>query len=314
MPRQGKYSTSIGDLKLEQAKDALIAYLIWMRQHYMWKVLIWQLLESLMSGKILNFQKPSAGGKKSAGACWGNKNIRAKRSGVKWDHPENGRCKKHQFTVFRCRMRSRFSQTGSRGGHAFEVKGDRGFGTEKGRVASIGSTGFFERSDSIYKASHLPGIIVSYSHKWKNLAMPHRAGRIIMAFGSLCISDGMPWGRCTIFFRLEVKSAEPKTEFVKKLGASLEKKSDWKLANSTTDYEIEIRLIEAKDGSFVPFFEIIFHEDEAVCLPEECDCNVHPSGNGGDAHVSGKTISERKCTDFRSVSAVLEQCWSSAIS
>ena len=34
------------------------------------------------------------------------------------------------------------------------------------------------------------------------------------------------------------------------------KKSDWKLANSTTDYEIEIRLIEAKDGSFVPFLKL----------------------------------------------------------
>lgn len=55
-------------------------------------------------------------------------------------------------------------------------------------------------------------------------------------------------------------------------------------------------------------FEIIFHEDEAVCLPEECDCNVHSSGNGGDAHVSGKTISERKCTDFRSVL----RCWNNA--
>ena len=43
---------------------------------------------------------------------------------------------------------------------------------------------------------------------------------------------------------------------MKKLGASLEKKSDWKLANSTTDYEIEIRLIEAKDGSFVPFLKL----------------------------------------------------------
>ena len=63
-------------------------------------------------------------------------------------------------------------------------------------------------------------------------------------------------GDAPFFFRLEVKSAEPKTEFVKKLGASLEKKSDWKLANSTTDYEIEIRLIEAKDGSFVPFLKL----------------------------------------------------------
>ena len=73
----------------------------------------------------------------------------------------------------------------------------------------------------------------------------------IYAFLTECHEGDAPF-----FFRLEVKSAEPKTEFVKKLGASLEKKSDWKLANSTTDYEIEIRLIEAKDGSFVPFLKL----------------------------------------------------------
>ena len=87
-------------------------------------------------------------------------------------------------------------------------------------------------------------------------AMPHRAAELLWHSDLYAFLTECHEGDAPFFFRLEVKSAEPKTEFVKKLGASLEKKSDWKLANSTTDYEIEIRLIEAKDGSFVPFLKL----------------------------------------------------------
>ena len=87
-------------------------------------------------------------------------------------------------------------------------------------------------------------------------AMPHRAAELLWHSDLYGFLTECHEGDAPFFFRLEVKSAEPKTEFVKKLGASLEKKSDWKLANSTTDYEIEIRLIEAKDGSFVPFLKL----------------------------------------------------------
>ena len=58
------------------------------------------------------------------------------------------------------------------------------------------------------------------------------------------------------YFRLEVKGRENRIEFVKKLGIALEKVSGWKLMNSTTDYEVEIRLIETKDGGFVPFLKL----------------------------------------------------------
>jgi len=63
-------------------------------------------------------------------------------------------------------------------------------------------------------------------------------------------------GEAPFYFRLEVKGKEPRTEFVKKLGMALEAASDWKLINSTTDYELEIRLIETKDGNFVPFLKL----------------------------------------------------------
>ena len=63
-------------------------------------------------------------------------------------------------------------------------------------------------------------------------------------------------GDAPFYFRLEVKGRENRTEFVKKLGIALEKVSGWKLMNSTTDYEVEIRLIETKDGGYVPFLKL----------------------------------------------------------
>ena len=63
-------------------------------------------------------------------------------------------------------------------------------------------------------------------------------------------------GEAPFYFRLEVKGKNVSTDFVKKLGVALEKVSGWKLMNSTTDYEVEIRLIETKDGGFVPFLKL----------------------------------------------------------
>lgn len=63
-------------------------------------------------------------------------------------------------------------------------------------------------------------------------------------------------GSAQFTFRIEVKAKEPKVEFVKKLGAALEETSQWKLKNCTKNYEVEIRLIETKDGGFVPFLKL----------------------------------------------------------
>lgn len=73
----------------------------------------------------------------------------------------------------------------------------------------------------------------------------------LFSFLSECHKGDSPY-----YFRLEVKGTEIKTEFVKKLGAALETFSDWQLMNSTGDYECEIRLIETKDGNFVPFLKL----------------------------------------------------------
>ncbi|MEG7531298.1 MAG: methyltransferase [Hungatella sp.] len=59
-------------------------------------------------------------------------------------------------------------------------------------------------------------------------------------------------GKPPYYFRIEFKSkmdADKRMLFAKKLAMQIEKKTDRKLINTTSNYEIEIRLIENKEGS-----------------------------------------------------------------
>lgn len=61
------------------------------------------------------------------------------------------------------------------------------------------------------------------------------------------------------YFRLEVKSRmelDKKSAFAKRLGAELEHLSGRRLVNSTQNYELEIRLIETKEGGFTAFYKL----------------------------------------------------------
>ena len=48
---------------------------------------------------------------------------------------------------------------------------------------------------------------------------------------------------------------------MKKFVASLEEKSQGKLINSTSDYEVELRLVENKDGKFNVMVKLYTMED-----------------------------------------------------
>ena len=45
-------------------------------------------------------------------------------------------------------------------------------------------------------------------------------------------------------------------EFLKKLGTVLEEKSDWQLINAPKGYEVEIRLLQRKEGGYLPFLKL----------------------------------------------------------
>lgn len=105
---------------------------------------------------------------------------------------------------------------------------------------------------------------------YRELLFPiHTAGRIennpgkaaaaiwdadLMKLLEECHDAGKPF-----YFRLEQKgrmNLEQKTTFARKFAAELERLSGRSLINSTQDYEIELRLVETKDGTFTAFVKL----------------------------------------------------------
>ena len=83
------------------------------------------------------------------------------------------------------------------------------------------------------------------------------------------------------YFRLECKSPmtlEERSKFSNKFCASLERISEGKLINSTTDYEIEIRLIANKEGKFYPCLKLNTMRNQRFAYRKNAiSASIHPS-------------------------------------
>ena len=226
----------IGDLKLEQAKEALIAaYLnettLYVKSAYL------TALGKLDVRENLEFFK--------------NRLQEVKNQQVPAEE------QKHQFTGFQMPHEMLLLTNREQREVTFsEVKEIGASVQRKAELHPLGVLVFSKEVTPFTKLRTYRELLFPIHTNERIPAMPHRAAELLWHSDLYAFLTECHEGDAPFFFRLEVKSAETKTEFVKKLGASLEKKSDWKLANSTTDYEIEIRLIEAKDGSFVPFLKL----------------------------------------------------------
>lgn len=67
----------------------------------------------------------------------------------------------------------------------------------------------------------------------------------------------------------EKQALEEKLKFVKKFVATLEEKSNRKLINTTSDYEVELRLVENKDGRFNVMVKLYTMEDHRFDYRQE---------------------------------------------
>lgn len=67
----------------------------------------------------------------------------------------------------------------------------------------------------------------------------------------------------------EKRALEEKQKFVKNLVAALEEKSQGKLINSPSDYEVELRLVENKDGKFNVMVKLYTMEDSRFDYRQE---------------------------------------------
>lgn len=81
---------------------------------------------------------------------------------------------------------------------------------------------------------------------------PKEAANSLLEGGLLSYLDQRHTESGIYYVRIEVKSKEPeiKREYGKKLGAELEIQSGRRIINSVSDYDLELRLIEKKEGGF----------------------------------------------------------------
>lgn len=79
-------------------------------------------------------------------------------------------------------------------------------------------------------------------------------------------------GNGPYLFRIELKSRiepEKKGNYIRKVSNALEKASEGKLINSVDDYEIELRLLEKKDGTFAAMMKLYTLEDHRFSYRKE---------------------------------------------
>ena len=94
---------------------------------------------------------------------------------------------------------------------------------------------------------------------------PVKAAEAIYKGGLLEFLTKRHKGEIPYYFRLEIKTKMPldkKSTFAKKMAFALENVSDRALINSTSNYEVEIRLVENKEGKFNVLLKLYTIKDE----------------------------------------------------
>lgn len=89
-------------------------------------------------------------------------------------------------------------------------------------------------------------------------AQPEQTGELL-AESVLKKAVELHEGEPPFVFRIELKShieTEKKGAYIHKIAASMEKASGGRLVNSVADYEMEVRLLEKKDGTFAPMLKL----------------------------------------------------------
>ncbi|MDY3250180.1 MAG: HEAT repeat domain-containing protein [Candidatus Choladocola sp.] len=87
-------------------------------------------------------------------------------------------------------------------------------------------------------------------------------------------------GGAPFLFRIELKSRiapERKGAYIRKISDAIEKASGGDLINSVSDYELELRLMERKDGTFAPMLKLFSLPDRRFAYRKETVASsIHP--------------------------------------
>lgn len=101
---------------------------------------------------------------------------------------------------------------------------------------------------------------------------PSKAGQAIASSNLLPLLYSIHKEKTPFYFRIELKSKmalDEKSRFAKKFSSELERHTKRSLLNSTSDYEIELRLIENKSGSFNVLLKLFTINDQRFAYRKE---------------------------------------------
>ena len=110
---------------------------------------------------------------------------------------------------------------------------------------------------------------------------PVEAAKAIWNSDIMDVLNGLHKEKGEFYFRIECKSTmdlEKRSVFTRKLATELESLSKGELINSTSDYEVEIRLIANKDGKFFPCLRILTIKNHRFDYRKNAiAASIHPS-------------------------------------
>ena len=110
---------------------------------------------------------------------------------------------------------------------------------------------------------------------------PVEAAKKFWNSGVLALLDSLHKEQGEYYFRIECKSAmdlEKRSAFTRKLATELESLSKGQLINSTSDYEVELRLIANKEGLFFPCIRLLTIKNQRFAYRKNAiSASIHPS-------------------------------------
>ena len=110
---------------------------------------------------------------------------------------------------------------------------------------------------------------------------PNEAAKAIWESDVLSLLNGLHKEAGEYYFRIECKSGmdlEKRSIFTRKLAAELESLSKGQLINSTSDYEVELRLIANKEGFFYPCIRLLTIKNPRFAYRKNAiAASIHPS-------------------------------------
>ncbi len=126
---------------------------------------------------------------------------------------------------------------------------------------------------------------------------PGQAARALAQSDLMELLDRAHKAEDSYYFRLGVHSRMPldkRSDFAGKCAFALERETGRRLYNSTSDYEVEIRLTERKDGTFLPLVKLYtFGENRFAYRKRTVAASIRPEQAALIAHLAEPYLRER---------------------